>query len=40
MILLGQSAPITGAEEVPAGTDIHAVLNGYISIGKVKSLVL
>ena len=40
VILLGQSAPITGAEEVPAGTDIHAVLNGYISIGKVKSLVL
>lgn len=32
--------PITTAETVPAGTDMEAVLNGYISIGKVHSAVL
>ena len=30
----------TMAEEAPEGTDIHAVLNGYISIGTVRCSVL
>ena len=32
--------PITSAEDVPEGTDIEAILRGYISIGKVHSSVL
>ncbi len=32
--------PITSADAVPTGTDIEAVLRGYISIGKVHSSVL
>ena len=27
-------------ERAPEGSDIHAVFNGYVSIGKVKSMVL
>ena len=38
--LTGQGAPLTAEDEVPAGTDVEAVLKGYISIGKVKSVVL
>lgn len=38
--LRGRGVPMTRAEEAPAGTDIEAVLRGYISIGKVKSAVL
>jgi len=38
--LKGQGTPLTAADEVPAGTDIEAVLQGYISVGKVKSAVL
>lgn len=32
--------PVTCADEVPAGSDAEAVLRGYISVGKVKSVVL
>ena len=32
--------PLTAGDDVPAGTDVDAVLHGYISIGKVKSAVL
>ena len=32
--------PITSTETVPTGTDMEAVLNGYISIGKVRCSVL
>ena len=32
--------PITNPEDVPAGTDIEAILRGYISIGKVYSAVV
>lgn len=38
--LTGQGAPLTAEDAVPAGTDVEAVLQGYISIGKVKSVVL
>lgn len=38
--LTGQGVPLTEKDVVPAGSDIEAVLNGYISIGKVKSMVL
>ena len=38
--LTSQGAPLTREEAVPAGSDVEAVLNGYISIGKVKSMVL
>ena len=32
--------PLTAADAVPEGTDIEAVLHKYISIGKVKSVVM
>ena len=32
--------PLTNCDNVPAGTDVEAVITGYISIGKVKSTVL
>ena len=32
--------PLTAESDIPAGTDVAAVLSGYISIGKVKSVVL
>ena len=35
-----QGIPITSAADTPNGTDIEAVLKGYISIGKVHSCVL
>ena len=38
--LRGQGTPMTAEDTVPAGTDVEAVLKGYISIGKVKSAVL
>ena len=38
--LTGQGEPMTLEDAVPAGTDVEAVLNGYISVGKVKSAVL
>ena len=38
--LRGQGTPLTAGDDIPAGSDIEAVLNGYISIGKVKSVVL
>ena len=38
--LTGQGEPLKPGDPVPAGTDIEAVLQGYISIGKVKSAVL
>lgn len=38
--LTGQGVPLTQKDVVPAGSDIEAVLSGYISIGKVKSMVL
>ena len=40
VILTGQGAPLTIADGIPAGSDIEAVFNGYISIGKVRSMVL
>lgn len=40
VLLTGQGAPLTADDDVPAGTDVEAVLHGYISIGKVKSVVL
>ena len=38
--LTGQGSPLTEADAVPAGTDVEAVLRGYISIGKVKCAVM
>lgn len=38
--LTGQGEPMTAEDEIPVGTDVEAVLNGYISIGKVRSMVL
>ena len=38
--LVGQGEPLTNEDAVPVGSDVEAVLNGYISIGKVKSMVL
>lgn len=38
--LRGQGTPLTLESIIPAETDVEAVLNGYISIGKVKSVVL
>lgn len=38
--LKGQGAPLSDSSRVPAGTDIAAVMDGYISIGKIKSMVL
>ena len=40
VVLTGQGTPLVPGDEVPAGTDVEAVLNGYISVGKVKSVVL
>lgn len=40
MELLRPYASMIGPDMAPDGTDIHAVLNHYISIGKVKSSVL
>ena len=38
--LTGKGTPLTKDDKLPAGSDVEAVLNGYISIGKVKSCVL
>ena len=38
--LTGQGSPLTEADAVPAGTDVEAVLKGYISIGKIKSALM
>ena len=38
--LTSQGAPLTYEDEVPAGSDVEAVLQNYISVGKVKSMVL
>jgi 5'-nucleotidase len=38
--LKAMGTPLTAEDMVPAGTDVEAVVNGYISIGKVKSVVL
>lgn len=38
--LTGQGAPLTADAAVPQGTDVEAVLGGYIAIGKVKSAVM
>ena len=38
--LTGQGSPLTEGDAVPAGTDVEAVLKGYISIGKVKCTVM
>lgn len=38
--LAGQGEPLPEDAVVPAGSDVEAVLQGYISIGKVKSMVL
>ena len=38
--LTGQGSPLTEQDETPAGTDVEAVLKGYISIGKVKCAVM
>lgn len=38
--LLIRGTPLTSADGVPDGTDLEAVLNGYISIGTVKCSVL
>lgn len=35
-----QGAPLTAADGIPEGTDLEAVLKGYISIGKVRCAVL
>ena len=40
VLLTGQGAPLSDDARVPAGTDIAAVMDGYISIGKIKSMVL
>ena len=38
--LTGQGSPLTEQDETPAGTDVEAVLRGYISIGKVRSMLM
>ena len=38
--LTGQGEPLASADAAPEGSDVEAVLKGYISIGKVKSMVL
>lgn len=38
--LAGQGAPLAEDAVVPEGTDVEAVMKGYISIGKVKSVVM
>lgn len=38
--LKAMGEPLTVADAVPEGSDVEAVLKGYISIGKVKSMVL
>ena len=38
--LTGQGTPLSAEDAVPGGSDVQAVLHGYISIGKVKSVVL
>lgn len=38
--LTSQGAPLTAEDVMPAGSDVEAILQGYISIGKVKSMVL
>lgn len=38
--LTSQSTPLSDDYNAPEGTDIHALLNGYISIGKVKCAVI
>ena len=38
--LTGQGSPLTEGDAVPAGTDVEAVMKGYISIGKVKCTVM
>ena len=38
--LTGQGLPLTEQDETPAGTDVEAVLRGYISIGKVRSMLM
>lgn len=38
--LQGQGHPRTLEDNIPEGTDIHALLRGYISIGKIKSAVM
>ena len=40
VLLKPQGNPLKAGDPVPAGTDIEAVFNGYISIGKVRSAVL
>ena len=39
LVMQNRSSPMS-AELAPEGTDIHAVLHGFISIGQVRSLVL
>ncbi len=38
--LTGQGAPLTEESAAPEGSDVEAVLKGYIAIGKVKSAVM
>lgn len=38
--LTGRGEPLTAEDAIPEGSDIAAVLQGYISVGKVKSMVL
>lgn len=38
--LSGQGLPLAEGAPVPQGCDVEAILNGYISIGKVKSVVM
>lgn len=40
LTLTSQGEALTADCDIPAGTDIEAVLKGYISVGKVKSAVL
>ena len=40
VLLKPQGTPLKAGDPVPAGTDIEAVFNGYIAIGKVRSAVL
>ena len=40
VLLTPQGTPIKPGDSVPAGTDVEALFNNYISIGKVKSVVL
>ena len=40
VLLKPQGTPITSNDAVPSGTDVEALFNNYISIGKVKSVVL